>query len=219
MQMSNTGPYNTQSLPTSFRAKGSPDESASVRHVVTCTPRVAFGAEMCNYIETQKRSVRKQWIYDIISGEKESEHRIVDTPEFVVLPDTEAQNDELVLNWLVIFKDPALNSIRDLRGAHVAMLEECRSMCLQKIKEQTPFVEHNVICYFHYLPSVFQLHMHVCAPYGQYTTLDICKIHPVDNVLSNLRIDSNYYEKADITTVVIGKGELLNAFLGTEVRD
>eukprot|EP00961_Rhodomonas_salina_P072100 967978-Rhodomonas_salina.1 len=82
------------------------------------------------------------------------------------------------------------------------MLRECKEACTVKMKQLTGFQEQNIMCYFHYLPSVFQLHLHVCAPYGQYTTPDILKVHPIDNVISNLEIDADFYAKATLTTVV-----------------
>lgn len=189
-----------------------PNKKNTSRHVVTCTPGIAFGADMLNYIESQRNTPKKQWIFDIIAGKKEVSRRLLETPDYVLLPDTEAPNDNSVVNLLAIFKDCSLHTMRNLRGEHIKMLEECRDQCMAKICECTDNKKSNIISYFHYLPSVFQLHLHFCAPYGHYTTQDICKIHPIDNVISNLKISGDYYAKAEISTVIIGNGDLAGLY-------
>jgi m7GpppX diphosphatase len=182
------------------------------RAVVTCSPEVAFGERMRAYIDTQRASPRKKWIYDIIDGTIEIEDRVADTEDVVLLPDTEAPNSAEVTNWLAVFKDTSLHTLRDMRGKHIPLLKRVRDLCVEKICSHTGHTEKSVMVYLHYLPSVFQLHLHVCAPYGQYTTFDACKIQPVETVISNLEIDPDYYRKARITTALIGRGELAEIY-------
>lgn len=185
------------------------------RHVVLCTPEIAFGDEMERYMEAQRRAMKKQWIFDIINGSAEKEFCLLETKDYIVLPDTEAPNSATLLNWLVVFKDTSLRTIRDLKAEHVPMLRQCHEDCIRKICNITSFSRNNVVAYFHYLPSVFQLHLHVCAPSGQYTTFDVYKIHPIENVISNLEQYPDYYRKTNIATVIMVKGELQQIFNGT----
>lgn len=187
------------------------------RSIVQCTPEIAFGSPMAQYVRAQTTSSKKQWIYEILDGTRESEQVILDTADFALIPDIDA-NTEHTANWLAVFKDRSLRSLRDLQGRHVPMLRTARDLCVARIVEHTGLPREQVMCYFHYLPSVFQLHMHVCAPYGHYTTPDIFKIHPVDNVISNLQIDGSFYRKATITTVVVGKGDLHGVYARRAVR-
>ena len=182
-------------------------ERFTQRRIVHCTPQVAFGNAMRDYIDAQTRSSRKQWIYEIIEGVRETEEKVFENDDFILTPDIE-QNTSTTANWLAIFKDRTLHSIRSLRGAHIPVLERTRDICVASMAARTGFRRHEIMCYFHYLPSVFQLHLHVCAPYGMYTTQDVYKVNPIDNVISNLRIDPLYYERATITTVVVGRGDL-----------
>lgn len=182
-------------------------ERYTVRSIFHCTPEIAFGARMQDYITAQTKSSKKQWVYDIIYGRREAEMKIAETADLILTPDIEA-NTEQTSNWLAVFKDTTLRTLRDLEGKHIPLLRRARKLCVRKMMQATGLQERQIMCYFHYLPSVFQLHLHVCAPYGQYTTPDFYKIHPIDNVISNLSIDSNFYKKATITTIVIGKGDL-----------
>jgi m7GpppX diphosphatase len=197
--------------PPSSADEGDTRRARHYRSIVQCTPEIAFGSPMAQYVRTQTLSSKKQWIYEILDGTREGESVILDTPSFALIPDIDA-NTEHTANWLAVFKDRSLRSLRDLNGSHVQMLRTARDRCTNKIVEHTRLPREQVMCYFHYLPSVFQLHMHVCAPYGHYTTPDIFKIHPVDNVISNLLIDTDFYRKATITTVVVGRGDLHSVY-------
>lgn len=188
------------------------------RSVVLCTPSISNSEVMQRYITSQTQAEKKQWVYDVLNGVREAENHLLNTPDFILLPDTETVNSKDVVNLLAIFKDVSLKSIRSLDGRHIELLRDCRDQCLEFITNRMGFDRTQILSFFHYLPSVFQLHVHFCAPYGQYTTLDICKIHPLDMVISNLEIDAEYYKKVSLTTVVIGRGEL-NSIYNRETDD
>ncbi len=137
---------------------------------------------------------RKQWIYYVIDGTKESDKVFFECDDFMILPDADAPNTNRVLNWLVIFKDLKLRRLRDLRGKHVSLLRCVRS----KLVELFPLSE--TMLYFHNPPSVWQLHLHVASPCDVLrTTNDMQKVHFLDDVISNLCIDPDYYKKATMT--------------------
>ncbi len=189
------------------------------RCVVTCKPSHAFSEEMQSFIDNQVNMPRKQWVYEVIRGERETENVLLDTPEFVFLPDTHALNDGKTINWLAVVKDRSLRTLRDLHGRHLGMLRRLRVQCTEYILANTEWKRHNIMAYFHYLPSVFQLHVHFCAPYGSYTTLDVFKVHPLDTVIGNLEMDREYYRKAVLPTVVVGNSALLGVYGLTAVNN
>lgn len=204
--------YKTQTT-TDSRPKVKPNRYRSTqRHVVNCTPTTANSRAMQIYVANQTKQPKKKWIYDIIAGSREQDAIIFQNKDFILLPDTDAVNTSEVWNWLAVFTDTSLKTLRCLRQEHIKMLETCRDVGTKKLAAASGYAETQIMCYFHYLPSVYQLHLHFCAPYGQYTTADACKIHCIDNVISNLQIDSEYYKKAVITTVVTGNGDLLMVF-------
>lgn len=194
--------------------RAAPRERYQPRHVVNCTPGIATGHRMREYIAGEVRAPKKQWFYEILDGTREAANVIHNEEDFMVVPDLD-NNNPGTANWLVLFKDLSLHSIRDLRGEHVALLEHVRDTVVRLMGEARGYTARQVMCFFHYLPSVFQLHLHVCAPYGQYTTADVIKVHAVDTVVSNLRIDSDFYLKATLTTVVIQDSELAEIYYDT----
>ena len=163
------------------------------RVVIRETPESALRATP--FIEQE--IARKQWIYGVINGEKESDKVKYNCDDFMVLPDADAQNTGRVLNWLVIFKDLSLRRLRDLRGHHVPLLQRIRDTLAQLVPLR------DTMLYFHNPPSVWQLHLHVASPCDVLrTTNDMQKVQFLDDVVSNLQIDSEYYSKVTMTYVL-----------------
>jgi m7GpppX diphosphatase len=170
------------------------------------TPQVLERAE--GFIASE--ILKKQWIYGIIAGQRESEAVKYDEGEYMVLPDADAMNDGThVVNWLVIFKDLGLRSIRDLRGGHVGLLRRVREKILDL------FPSKGCMMYFHCPPSVWQLHLHVSAPCDVLrTTNDMQKVQFLDDVISNLEIDGEYYAKVTLTYVLPVGHEFIRLYHG-----
>ena len=173
------------------------------RQVVHETARAYCSPAMQEFIQSE--IARKQWIYKIISGEKESDAVIFQNDDFVILPDTEAPNEMGLLNWMVVFKDADLVCMRSLRGRHMGLLSDV----LCKIRDLLPADVEAPMVYFHYPPSVWQLHLHVAAPCDMLrTTNSMQKVCFLEDVISNLEIDPDYYAKATLSYVMPTTHEL-----------
>jgi Scavenger mRNA decapping enzyme C-term binding len=153
---------------------------------------------------------RKRWIYDLINGLREQECVRYDCDDYMILPDAEAQNSGRVLNWLVVFKDLRLRSVRDLRGARDGpMLRTLRD----QLNSMFLGMQTTTMFYFHAPPSVWQLHLHIASPCDLLrTTNDMQKVQFLDDVISNIEIDSDYYAKATLTYVLPAGHELIRLY-------
>lgn len=183
-------------------------------------------------MEQELHRPSKQWIHNILAGTQEKEQVILQTPDYILLPDTERVNRywrtppvhapgtrscrkhhatggahphsreprgyKQTLNWLAIVQDTDIKTLRDLRGHHVPMLSSMLEECLNTIELLTGIRRDQVMAYIHYPPSVYQLHIHFSYPYGQYCHRDAYRVHSLQNVINNLRIDADYYAKATL---------------------
>jgi len=174
-----------------------------VKTVVHETPVLFNSCHMRKYIENEIS--RKNWIYKIIGGEKEKEHIVFQNRNYIVLPDTETIQEGPVLNWMIIFTDLQLTSIRDLRKKHIEMLESV----FVELSKIVPSEYENPMIYFHYPPSVWQLHLHIAAPCDVLrTTNSMQKVYFLEDVISNLKIDGDYYEKSTLTYILPSTHEI-----------
>lgn len=176
---------------------------AKNRNLIHETPATYESSQMQDFIQAE--ILKKPWIYKIITGEKEQDQIIYRSDDYIVLPDTEAQNEQCILNWMVIFTNTELASMRSLRGHHVPLLCEVK----EKVLELMPPEFETPMIYFHYPPSVWQLHLHVAAPCDVLrTTNSMQKVCFLEDVISNLLIDKDYYLKATATFILPATHEL-----------
>jgi m7GpppX diphosphatase len=153
----------------------------------------------------QAEITKKTWIYRIIEGEKEAEQVIFKNDEFIILPDSEGVDEVGVLNWMLIFKDTKLMSMRDLRGIHIPMLKSINDT----VAALLPPEFNSPMLYFHYVPSVWQSHLHIACPCDMLrTTNSMQRVYFLQDVISNLLIDPDYYTKATLTYILPSSHEL-----------
>jgi hypothetical protein len=73
----------------------------------------------------------------------------------------------------------------------------------KKVSSMATCNQEQPMIYFHYPPSVWQLHLHVTIPSdGLYTTNSMQKVFFLQDVVSNLKIDFDFYSKATMTYVL-----------------
>lgn len=145
---------------------------------------------MQEFISKHRSRHSKRWIFEIIEGERESDavlHRD-SKGAFLLLP---CMTDTLgkMKGHIAICTDPSLRCLRDLRGEHVPMLERLRDECLAVLPDNV------AQCSIHYHPSVYQLHVHFRSLEGKSIGP---RVHLLNDVIANLRADSEYYRKATL---------------------
>ena len=74
------------------------------------------------YIEQNQLNV--QWVYNIIDGKSERERILLETDQFLILPDLSWDGKTLEsFHMLGLVKSHDIHSIRDLKSEHIPMLE------------------------------------------------------------------------------------------------
>lgn len=122
------------------------------------------------------------------------------------------------LHWLAVVTDPALRTLRDLRGEHIPMLTKLQEECCKTIQEETGIPRDQIIAYVHYPPSVYQLHVHFKHPISSHTSYDAFRMHSLASIINNLIIDPEYYAVSNIQLPVYQHTELFAA-LGLAERE
>jgi len=135
----------------------------------------------------------KEWIYNIIDHLAESDDIIFEDTNIIIIPDYKWNKDKDDLHILGIFKDKKLRSIRDLNESHIEILSLSIQNGINIIK--TKYNIDNLVIYFHYHPSVWQLHVHFMNTKCNSESRLIPRAHLAHILIQNLKIDTNYYKK------------------------
>ena len=147
-------------------------------------------------------------MYNLIREGVANQHEQVflDEDDFVLCTNVHHGLDD---RYLVVFKDENLKTIRDLQQKHVPMLTRMKETVKNFLQEKHPVIFDRYRFFFHYMPSVFQLHAHVST---KSMSFNINRRQPLDTVVRNLMQDTEYYQKAIILTSVIKNMRTLNVY-------
>ena len=164
------------------------DSACCIRNTSICCPEEYYDAAFQKLLLDNRR--HNQWIFDLMTipncpGEKVFHN----TPDWLLARDLHRGTDN---RYLVVFKDTRLYSIRDLRAEHVAMLRDVLAFLKQWLPAQEPLLHSKYHMYFHYLPRVFQLHMHVSMRKAP----DSLRAQDMQHVLRNLAQKNTWYRDA-----------------------
>jgi m7GpppX diphosphatase len=158
------------------------------RHFL-CSPEQYYHKAMQHVIAANRRHRDQAWIFDLISGAAKHEREVIyiDTDQWLLCSHPESD-----VRFLVVFKDLRLHSIRDLRHEHIPMLRDVNRQVAAFLRARSPKDVRSFKFFFHYMPSVFQLHMHVCLQH----TGDTLRIHSLQSVLHRLDFDDLWFRRA-----------------------
>jgi len=150
-----------------------------------------------DYLKLDVKSFDKTWIYNIIDHKKESNTIIFEDDNIIIIPDYKWSNDINELHILGIFKDKNLYSIRELTNDHINILQQSVDNGKNMIEKKYNINFNELLCFFHYHPSVWQLHIHfmnVSNTSTKFNSYSLPRAHLVSSVIENIKMNSNYYK-------------------------
>ena len=194
-----------------------------MKDVFICSPEQFYDVETQEYIHSRCRDPDKQWIYGLIGGGggvnkgdpvaarhafAQSQHECVfiDAAQWMLCKDIHPGRD---MRYLVVFKDPLLTTIRALDSSHLPLLRDVRSqvkafLLLHHGRADAAGFQ----LFFHYMPSVYQLHAHVST---HVLSSQIVRRHYIRDVVRNIAARSAHYQEALILTTSVRKQRSLAA--------
>ena len=160
--------------------------------LVLCSPEIYWSKMFQRFITNECLFSNSQWIYKLIHNQLDgtNENVYLHNAQWLLCGNRPSADQP---SFLVIFKDCNLKSIRDLRQEHLSLLSNIQSVVTLWLKEKKL---KKYQFFFHYMPSTFQLHMHVAV---QSNKLDIRR-QPLSVVMKNLSTNTMYYANALIVT-------------------
>tara|TARA_B100000780_G_scaffold186942_1_gene131313 strand:- start:726 stop:1343 length:618 start_codon:yes stop_codon:yes gene_type:complete len=169
------------------------------REVVVCCPHKYYSESFQTFIRNNCNKEDRRWIYDLINGHIDMQETVFcNEPEWMLCLDRHPGADT---RYLIVFKKLHLKTIRDLRQGDLALLHRIQDEVRRTLRRLHPSWTQTDI-YFHYHPSVYQLHAHVC----QVTDENSDRVwynsrrHQFKHVVRNLNRDTNWYRDALILT-------------------
>ena len=172
-----------------------------MKELFICSPEHYASEEVQLYIRHKLRERDKQWIYELIKyagngavtmRNHETVH--IDTDAWMLCRDVHPGRDT---RYLVVFKDRRLLTVRDLDGSHVGMLANMQDRVALFMRQHHGDGWRKYRSFFHYMPSVYQLHAHVSA---HTMPAHVARRHHFRHIIGNIRKTPQHYARALILT-------------------
>jgi m7GpppX diphosphatase len=205
---------------------------ASARQIARKTPAVTWMCEESAALyqqvvaqHAQEQAANAVWLEAVVKLEKERERNLFANDRFIINVDTKwkthgplTEDATVRVGWcgapwtadlylLAIVADPALKSIRDLRGeAGAALCAEMLAKLRAVAMEVYGVGAGQLRIFFHYHPQFYRLHAH-CTRLSVNPGCETERAHLLTTVATNLRLDPDYYAKVTLTyRLKVGEG-------------
>ncbi|KRH95300.1 hypothetical protein M153_100046389 [Pseudoloma neurophilia] len=144
------------------------------------------------YLKESKLSC--EWIKQIINGEKEE--IIAQNEISVIIPSYKWNKKDISdLYLLAFFKDDQIFTLRELKQQQ---LENVKNFIFKTVKEKYGILSDQIMLFFHYRPSYYHCHVHITNIAKLHLGMVVGRGVLLDDVLENLKLDSEYYKKRDM---------------------
>jgi len=139
---------------------------------------------------------KDKWIYNIIDGLDEQESILYKDHLCIIIPSYTWINKNIEqLHILCLPLDKTLRCLRSLEGKHIELLQYIKNKTIKIIKEHYDIDETQLKIFLHYEPSTYHLHIHFINIEHKICDSSIEYCHALDNVIYNLSIKNDYYQK------------------------
>lgn len=154
----------------------------------------------------KKKSFDLTWVQNILEHKTEVERIVYEDTDkengFVLLPDMKWDGKTIEsLYLLAIVHQKSIGSLRDLNESHIKLLESIRDKAMSAIREKYGVPQSQIRAYLHYYPSFYHLHVHFTHVNFQAPGFPE-RNYSLNQVIQNLKIDSEYYKKASLQCVL-----------------
>jgi len=146
------------------------------------------------YIE--EKQLDPQWVYNIIDGKSERDRILLETEQFIVLPDIMWDGKAIEsLHTLALVKPHHIGSIRDLKAEHIPMLESVLEKTTDFISSKHGISPKQIRAFFHYPPTFYHLHVHFTTIHNRTCGCEVERAHLIQDVIDNIKLQNDYYQK------------------------
>ncbi|KAB0792467.1 hypothetical protein PPYR_14426 [Photinus pyralis] len=147
-----------------------------------------------------------QWVYNILDHKSEADRIVFEDPDdtdgFILIPDLKWDGKLESLYLLGLVRVHGLKSLRDLTAAHLPLLRNLKESGTKAICEKYGLTAAQLRIYLHYQPSFYHLHVHFTNLNHDAPGTKTEKSHLLSNVISNIELVPDYYQRATLPFIV-----------------
>lgn len=143
------------------------------------------------------------WMATLLDGSNTQVERIHNDNIFILIPDVKWNLTDIDSIYCLAIVREKIPSIRELNASHIPMLEHIYETTIVAMKRRYKVDESKLKFFFHYHPTYWHLHIHVCHIDLVRNGMCVNKAHALIDVIRNLELNSNYYANGILEILVV----------------
>ena len=148
-----------------------------------------------------------KWIHDLVYNNAEEESVLFRTNDMVICKDIVWKHIDISQFYLLCIPLKKIKSIRNLTHLDIPLLQSMKQNAIN-IANKYGISENRLYMFFHYHPSYYHLHLHVCITEHESLETTHYRHYYLDDIINKLENDSNYWKKATLKFELLSNTKL-----------
>jgi len=138
-----------------------------------------------------------KWIHELTGNFSEESIVLFRNQEMVLCKDIVWKDSNPNQFYLLGIPTKKIKTIRDLTQQDIPLLKNLKEKAID-IAKQYGINKNKLYMFFHYHPSYYQLHLHVCITEHEALETKYFRHYYLDDVIAKLESDTDYWKKATL---------------------
>ncbi len=148
-----------------------------------------------------------KWIHELVGNYAEESIVLFRNGDFVLCKDIVWNSPDINQFYLLGIPTKKIKTIRDLTANDIPLLKALRDKATE-LAETYGISKNKLYMFFHYHPSYYQLHLHICVTEHEALETKYLRHYYLDEVISKLESDSDYWKKATLKFELLSNTKL-----------
>lgn len=148
-----------------------------------------------------------KWIHELILNYSEESIVLFRNQDMVLCKDIVWRDNNVNQFYILGIPTKKIKTIRDLTLNDIPLLKSIQDKAIE-IAKQSGINKNKLYMFFHYHPSYYQLHLHICVTEHEALETKYMRHYYLDNIIEKLESDSAYWKKSTLKFELLSNTKL-----------
>jgi m7GpppX diphosphatase len=150
-----------------------------------------------------------KWIHNLLLTRTEQHLLLYNCNDFIITKDIHWKNNNNNNFYILAIPYKNIKSIRDLNANDITLLENIKAKSIE-IANMYGISHDKLYMFFHYHPSYYHLHLHVCIIDHYALETKYYKHYLLNDIIDKLKINSDHWKSSTLTFELLSTNKLYN---------
>ena len=148
-----------------------------------------------------------KWMHDLVYNYAEESSVLLRTNDMVICKDIVWKTNDISYFYILCIPTKKIKSIRNLTQLDIPLLQSMKENAID-IAIKYGVSKNRLYMFFHYHPSYYHLHLHVCITEHESLETRYHRHYYLDDIINKLENESDYWRKATLKFELLSNAKL-----------